>query len=63
VTSPPPDPFGPMHAGAVTMLECFRSYRRAGAGWLEAAFILGGVLACAAAAGQIQEPGQEAGSG
>lgn len=39
---PPADPFGPLHAGAVTMLEMFRSYRRAGAGWLEAAFILGG---------------------
>lgn len=32
----PADPFHPAHVGYVAVIENFRSYRRAGATWLEA---------------------------
>lgn len=49
--SPPPDPFQPMYAGYVQVLELFRGLRLAGAGLVEAALLTGGIIATNGPAG------------
>ncbi len=48
---PPLDPFSPMHVGHVAMLEMYRGLRRAGAGMVEAAIMMGGILVAQGEAG------------
>jgi hypothetical protein len=36
----PQDPFGPLHANSLSMLESIRGYRAAGGSWLETAIAL-----------------------
>lgn len=48
----PDDPFSPTDMGHVAVLEMYRGLRRAGAGMVEAAIIIGGMLAAQGEAGQ-----------
>jgi hypothetical protein len=53
-TQVPPDPFGPLHANRVQILEAVRGFRKAGAGLIEAAVIVAAQLAVIAAGGEAQ---------
>ena len=48
----PPDPFSAAHMGHIAILEMYRGLRRTGGGMIEAAVIVGGILAVMGEAGQ-----------
>ena len=48
----PPDPFTAAHMGHIAILEMYRGLRSTGAGMIEAAVIVGGILAVMGKAGE-----------
>lgn len=56
----PPDPFGPLHANSLSLLETIRGYRNAGGTWLETAVALAAAfIAAHVVTGDGQQEGQQ----
>jgi hypothetical protein len=58
-SAPPGDPFPPMHANCMSILELLRSFRAAGGGLIESAVLAAAQLAVGAAGGENGSAGSD----
>lgn len=55
---PPPDPFGPMHANSVMLLETFRGHRRASGSLIESTCLVAAMYIAVHVVNDGQQEGQ-----